>query len=182
MHVWRLIPSWLRLALAVMLVVSMAQVITVFGWLLPQNEDLTEGIAVSRKPVDGNLNQKRVVWQRYQDINNDMAEFYRRIPVKTKLPEFMAELEQMTKRSGLDVNSIRFRPGVVKGSQPELLQYELHFAVSGTYEKLYKFIRAVEQSSRILSLKKVTFSQRGKGPDVMLSMALETFFLQGGDG
>ncbi len=180
MPIWRLTPAWLRWAIVTMLLLGGVQLGTVFGVLLPQIDRLQTDIARYQKPGDPGQDRKVVAWKKYRDIQRDLALFYQQIPDKTKLAEFMADLEGMTRKSGLEVNAIRFKPEMLKGARPKLLQYQLQFSVSGTYDQLYRFIGEVERSSRVLALKKIGFSQKGQDEEIKLTIALETFFLQGG--
>lgn len=74
----------------------------------------------------------------YKNGLADLAKFRERVYTKDQFARFIAELYEMASKSGLELDSITYKPSLSKEDQ--LLNYSLTLTVSGNYPQLKRFI------------------------------------------
>jgi type IV pilus assembly protein PilO len=112
----------------------------------------------------------------YRHGATDLQTFRAAIPVKGEFPELLGEVFSLAGRAGLAIDQVGYQPREVEGQA--LLRYGLAFSVRGDYGQLKRFIHALEQSQRLITIDGLTLSggrDPGEAP-VELRLQLATFF------
>jgi len=98
------------------------------------------------------------------------------VPDYQEFTGLIDELLVLSSRARLNITQISYRSEMLK--EAPLLQYSLDFTVTGDYEQLKKFIFALEQSVRLITIKQISL-QSAEETGVNLRLGLETFFRTG---
>lgn len=119
--------------------------------------------------------------QLHADGERDLAVFRERIPPYRNFTALLAELEEMAGEAGLEVGQVAYKNEPVK--ELDLLRYTLDFTLDGSYRSVKQFIHALEQSPRLVILRRVSLQEvegeEGGENQVRLQLSLETFFRPG---
>jgi Tfp pilus assembly protein PilO len=109
----------------------------------------------------------------------DLVAFRDKIPLHREFTGLIVELQTLAEDAGLDLNQVSYKAEQEKGSG--LLRYTLTFTVVGSYRDIKQFVHALEQSSRLIILRKIGLQGAGEdgATDVRLQLSLETFFRAG---
>lgn len=115
--------------------------------------------------------------QLYVLASQDVNKFAQSIPEYRDFTALIEELLVLSNRARLNLAQISYSSEDIEESQ--LLKFSLNFNVAGNYEQLKKFIHSLEQSSRLITIKKISL-QSVEGDVVKLGLSLETLFHSGG--
>ena len=115
--------------------------------------------------------------QLYVLASQDVSKFEQSIPEYRDFTALIEELLVLSNHARLNLTQIRYSSEGFKKSP--LLKFSLNFNVAGNYEQVKKFIHSLEQSSRLISIKKISL-QNVEGNAVQLGLSLETLFRSGG--
>jgi len=114
--------------------------------------------------------------QLYALASQDFSRFQQAVPDYQEFTGLIDELLVLSSRARLNITQISYRSEMLK--EAPLLQYSLDFTVTGDYEQLKKFIFALEQSVRLITIKQISL-QSAEETGVNLRLGLETFFRTG---
>ena len=113
-----------------------------------------------------------------EQINKNLQKFNSLIPLQDKFSGFIGQLFDWAQRSGLDIHQVKYQHEDEK--EVVLLRYGLSFSVKGSYSQIKKFIYLLENSQRILVLKKIMLSispsEKGDNRRINLRIELDTYF------
>jgi type IV pilus assembly protein PilO len=114
--------------------------------------------------------------EKISGISDDLEQFYKIIPSRSGLGNFIGRLYTYADDAGIDIAQISYLAKPVEDTS--LLSYKLNFGVSGSYLQLKKFIHLLENSPSVLILDKISLSssQQETTEIVSLRMELKTFF------
>ena len=114
--------------------------------------------------------------QLFAQARRDIAEFQNIVPELSEFTGLVDELLMLAYRSQLNIDQISYTHKAAE--KVDLLQYDLSFAVNGQYAQLKKFIHALEQSPRIMSIRQIALSSSDELGQAVVSLRLklETVF------
>lgn len=115
------------------------------------------------------------------DGERDLAAFRERMPPYRNFTALLGDLEEMAGKAGLEIAQVNYKNEQVK--ELDLLRYTLDFTLDGSYRSVKQFIHTLEQSPRLLILRRVSLQEvegeDGGASQVRLQLSLETFFRPG---
>ncbi len=104
----------------------------------------------------------------------------RAIPVDKDVPGAVIGLERLLGEAGLSINSISLSPGEVATEAAEFGKLEISLDVMGTYSQLINFIKNINKSLRLFSIRnlkvKVLTETSLTDPDVSAGFTILTYF------
>ena len=114
-------------------------------------------------------------------IEKNLQQFDHLIPAQTDFSDFIGEIFEWAEQADLKIHQISYQPEHEK--KTDFLRYGLSFSVQGDYSQIKKFIYFLENSQRILLVKKIalrgTPNPKENQHEVNLRIDLATYF-QGG--
>lgn len=111
--------------------------------------------------------------QLYVLASQDLSRFHQAIPEYIEFTGLIEELLVHSSRARLNITQISYSSEALKKSP--LLKFGLTFNVAGDYAQIKKFIYALEQSVRLITIKQISLRD-AEGTGVSLSLSLETLF------
>jgi Tfp pilus assembly protein PilO len=110
--------------------------------------------------------------------SQDLSKFQQAVPDYKEFTALIEELLILSNRSRLNITQISYHSELLKESP--LLKFSLSFNVAGDYEQVKKFIHALEQSVRLLTIQQISLQGTdAAGDGVTLKLNLETIFRPG---
>jgi len=179
-EMWRTQRAW-TLFLGILLVCNLVFFLAMQFVLSPRIDDREQRFltmqAETRQILQGSGNLagggREQVFVR---AGQDLTAFHQLIPEHRDLTGLIEELLVLAYRAGLDITQISY--GTEKRQPVGLIQYDLSFGLTGRYEQLKRFIHALEQSPRIMSIQQMAMGSINKNglPQATLQLKLESFF------
>ena len=111
--------------------------------------------------------------QQFVLASRDLDKFRELVPHYQEFTGLIEEILVHSSDAGLNITQVNYQPERLK--EIDLLRYSLTFNVTGNYEQVKKFIHALEQSPRLVVIRKIGL-KGVEGGSVSLSLNLETFF------
>ena len=145
--------------------------------------DLEDKIEKDEKSIMTNKTEIRKIKQKIAKINGEKTNRREQIAILKKIPkannqaELLVFLRKIVFKYGYDFEQISFNTSF----QPEIEgdQTNMRFSISGPVNNLIPFVAELENSSRFMGLKSVSFSIKNTGNNE-LSMSVNIFaFSQG---
>lgn len=104
----------------------------------------------------------------------DLKQFYvENIPVRDS--QISEQVEKLTRDTGVSAPSIQYPIGTEeKNSLPDVREIKIETNVSGDYEKVARFINALEQDKMLFIIEKISLSGQ-QGGVVSLQISFNTF-------
>jgi hypothetical protein len=99
------------------------------------------------------------------------------LPASTGNSTVTAELDDLSKKAGLQIQTLGFRHKELPGRN--LTQVELEIAVNGTYANIVKFMNSLQRSKNPYTVNSVvlqTGGQQGAPNDLHIAVHMKTFF------
>jgi Pilus assembly protein, PilO. len=99
------------------------------------------------------------------------------LPASTGNSAVTAELDDLSKKAGLQIQTLGFRHKDLQGRN--LTEVELEIAVNGTYANIVKFMNGLQRSKNPYSVESVvlqTGGQQGAPNDLHIGVHMKTFF------
>lgn len=133
-----------------------------------------------------------VLQKKYTDLKADVARWETNNPDKTRadLKQFYAadlparfsqiseQVDKLTHEAGVNAPSIQYpRTSEEKGALPDVQEVRIETNVSGDYEKVARFINALEQDKMLFIIEKISLTGQ-QGGMVSLQITFSTFLRQ----
>lgn len=165
------------LAVAILLLVNLALYVGLEQTLVPQVTEQETHYIRRQAEVRQIMREKGSVGETPEQLfvlaSRDLEKFRALVPAYGEFTGLIEELLVISSQSGLNLTQIKYTPDRLK--EVDLLRYSLSFNVTGNYEQIKKFIHTLEQSRRLVVIKKIGLNG-AEGGSVSLSLNLETFF------
>ena len=109
-------------------------------------------------------------------VGKDCELFYRSdfLPAATGYSAIVAELTEITRKSGLKSGGVSFQQKALKDHG--VTQIMMKTTVEGDYPAIIEFIHALERSKNFYLLDNLTLASGGATPGIKLNLDLRTFF------
>jgi Tfp pilus assembly protein PilO len=166
------------LAAALLLCLNLSLSLWGMPGLAPETEPLEKEIARLQNALENRDNRGMIQGSKekaYVDNEKVLKDFFAGIPDHTELPALIEELFTYARDLGLSIERINYQPK--KLEERDMVRYGLNFQVEGNYDQIKHMIFLLENSPRIIALKKLQFQRRSsQSRKVVLGMDLETYF------
>jgi type IV pilus assembly protein PilO len=170
------------ITLAVLVIVNLLTYVVVEQFLVPhateQETNFLKRQADVRQMLRNQGGAAITPEQLYAMGTEDFTRFQQAVPDYQEFTGLIDELLVLSNRARLNITQVGYHSETLK--EAPLLKYTLDFTVTGDYEQLKKFIFALEQSVRLITIKQISL-QSTEESGVNLRLSLETFF-RTGDG
>lgn len=136
-----------------------------------QERNLSERTQALKADVERERNGVARFRQRAQAIGDnqrDTERFYRALPEPKELVTILRELDKVAPSTG----SRSYRPGELKGAP--VTRFVVTTPVSGSYEQLLAFVRAIERWREFVTIDRLALRERESGAE--LDVELSAYF------
>lgn len=131
--------------------------------------------ATLRQGRQGEAQSPAAVFRRGQD---DLKKFREVLPEKADFTALIGEIYALAGAESLSIDRISYAPKEIP--EEGLQRYALSFSVHGDYAQIKRFIFAIEQSRRMLSVENISLAGgQSDRPGVDLKLQLVTYFRTG---
>lgn len=114
--------------------------------------------------------------QLYVLASEDLDKLYASIPEYSNFTGLIEELLVLSSQARLNITQIAYR--AEERDDLPLLQLGLQFSVTGDYEQIKRFVYALEQSVRLMSIERISLKEAAD-TGVQLQLTLNSYFRPG---
>ncbi|MDR7435559.1 MAG: type 4a pilus biogenesis protein PilO [Armatimonadota bacterium] len=134
--------------------------------------------------------------QEYKNLQGFIARMEARLPTGKDIPALLIALEELTRKTGVDLGAVRTGQLKPAGASPQQeaggkkapAQGELRYSTMpveitlyGSYSQIGTFLRELRDFPRLIAISRITIAPRSV-PTLAVSLSGETFVLEGGPG
>ncbi|HAJ72874.1 MAG TPA: hypothetical protein DCO68_12435 [Methylophilaceae bacterium] len=148
---------------------------------ISQLDQLTQALVLEHQAAQSHdIHAPEIPEPPVQDTAQEIAAFYERFPVATKLPEILSQINLLASKQKVELNSGDYKLNKVKPSSTAnvktLTKYEITFPVKGQYTKIRAFIADVLQKQPAIALADIQIRRENTlSPSVEARLVLVLF-------
>jgi len=133
-------------------------------------------LALQAKLLKADVERGEEIKSSLPQVGKDCDGFYKAdfLPASTGYSAVLAELTEITRKTGLRNSGVGFQQKELKGHG--VTEIAMKTTVEGEYPALIEFIHALERSKNFYLLDNLTLASAGSTPGIKLNLDLRTFF------
>ncbi len=138
---------------------------------------MEQGLQQQYRALSREVAPLRGIDQKLLQTRTDIANLYQeRIPSRSS--QISQEVESLVRETGVSSQAIRYTPQTSQKSElPGVQRIEIETSITGEYEKVARFINALEQDKLFFVINQITLNSQ-EGGQVTLQIKFETFLRQ----
>lgn len=187
--------------LTLAVVVALLVLFYVYGFQPKQvaYQELVSTLAAKQEQLSrmqASIAQASRLEREYKNLQGFITRMEARLPTGKDIPALLVALEELTRKTGVDLGAVRTGQLQPAGSSPQQgvggqkspVQVELRYSrmplemtLYGSYSQIGTFLRELRDFPRLIAISRITIAPRTL-PTLAVNLSGETFVLGGGSG